>query len=554
MIIKKRMQMKTGKKNETARMYKMKNTDQDRSPADVAVVETKRSRNRAVKFNAAFINWHPRGKKDDDFLDEYSDNSQQRIEDNDLVNVYFKDMGRHNLIDRKKEQEIYRNISLRKAEVVRILLTIPLVHDEVFRLSKEIRSGKTDIRSVIHFSRQEDESHIEKMRGEFLAMVAKVLKEKESRVLSPRQLERDKIAGYLEPLSWNDDETKRIINLLKEMERIIRKEKDAVGRWGKAAGFSAKDVKKVLAALGNYPEGLHQLSNEISFAHHELHEFIEFAKKKKETIAQVEQKVGISHLTLSRSLSRILNLLEENRKSKEILIESNLRLVIKLAQRYVHRGLHLLDLIQEGNIGLIKAVERFEYERGNKFSTYASWWIKQSINRAIADQGNTVRIPVHLTEALYRFNKVRRSLSQTLAREPYLDEIAQKMSISVSKARALRLLSKFSRNPISLETPIGDNNDSTLEEVIESTNKVDVVNELSKEEQSEEVRKFLSALSPREEKVIRMRFGIGHENEHTLEEVGRIFGLTRERIRQIEKEALRKLRDPINEKLLSNEG
>ncbi len=250
-------------------------------------------------------------------------------------------------------------------------------------------------------------------------------------------------------------------------------------------------------------------------------------------------------------MAGINRLLSRNQKEKENLIESNLRLVIKLAQKYTNRGLHLLDLIQEGNIGLIKAVERFEYERGNKFSTYASWWIKQSINRAIADQSRTIRIPVHLTEALDRFIKTQQSLSQTLEREPFLDEIADEMNLSMSKVAKLQRLSMLALNPISLETPIGDNEESSLGEFIEGGEKMDLVHEMSRKEQFQKVRKVLSTLSPREEKIIRMRFGIGEKSEYTLEEVGRNFGLTRERIRQIEKEALKKLRQPNRKRLLN---
>jgi RNA polymerase primary sigma factor len=243
----------------------------------------------------------------------------------------------------------------------------------------------------------------------------------------------------------------------------------------------------------------------------------------------------------------------ENQKEKDALIESNLRLVIKLAHRYNNRGLQLLDLIQEGNIGLMKAVDRFDYERGNKFSTYASWWIKQSINRALADQSRTVRIPVHLTEALERFMKARQSLSQTLEREPWGHEVAAAMNIPVARVVDLQMLARLALQPVSLETPIGEDEESSLGEFIEGGEKIDVVLELSKEEQSTQLRNVLSTLSPREQKVLRMRFGIDEETEYTLEEVGKSFGLTRERIRQIEKEALGKLRRPMQDKLLSND-
>jgi RNA polymerase primary sigma factor len=259
----------------------------------------------------------------------------------------------------------------------------------------------------------------------------------------------------------------------------------------------------------------------------------------------------VSRSKLASCVAGINRLIQRNQNDKNKLIEANLRLVIKLAQRYTNRGLQLLDLIQEGNIGLIKAVERFEYERGNKFSTYASWWIKQSINRAIADQRNLVRVPVHLTEALGRYLKVRNSLTQTLAREPKGEEIAKEMKLPISKVNNFQLLSKISLPPVSLDMPIGEDEDSSLSDIMESGGNPDPVYMLNKKDEISEIYEVLASLSPREQKVLRMRFGIGQETECTLEEVGVSFGLTRERIRQIEKEAIHKLRIPIKKKLQS---
>ena len=426
---------------------------------------------------------------------------EEKKRETDIASLYFREMGRHNLINPEKERESYRMISLRKSALLRIIFQIPLVQRKVFRLEKEVLSGKSDIRKLIQLTKEEHNSGLEEIKKHFLATIRNARQvKKKYRHRSPAFI-RKKVADHLSNLNWHRDELNSLIEYtLKAHRQIVE--------WGEKVDNSS------------------------------------------EVISQLDKNRGLSRSRLSRCLVGINRLLSRNQKEKDKLIESNLRLVIRLAQRYTNRGLHLLDLIQEGNIGLIKAVERFEYERGNKFSTYASWWIKQSINRAIADQSRTVRIPVHLTETLDQFIKTQQVLSHGLERKPLLDEIATEMNLSTPKVINLQLLSQLALHPVSLETPIGDGEDRCIGEYIESKKKMDLLHEMIKKEQSQEVRRVLSTLSPREEKVIRMRFGIGEKSEYTLEEVGRNFGLTRERIRQIEKEALQKLRQPTRKKLL----
>jgi len=419
--------------------------------------------------------------------------------------LYFKDMGKHSLIDRKKESHLYWMLSLRKSALARILFTIPLVQNEVFQLRKEVSTGATTLGDLLHLPREENDSDLEKIKKHFLATIrnARALQKRKTRF--SEDLKRKKVARYLAGLNWNDSAINKFIdNVVNAQEKMLQEEKSCRGK-----------------------------------------------KKRSKGIARMEKEMGVSRSKLFSCLAGINRLIQRNQKDKNKLIEANLRLVIKLAQRYTNRGLQLLDLIQEGNIGLIKAVERFEYERGNKFSTYASWWIKQSINRAIADQRNLVRVPVHLTEALGRYFKVRNSLTQTLAREPKGEEIAKEMKLPLAKVNNFQLLSKISLPPVSLDTPIGEDEDSSLGDLMENDDTPDPVYALNKKDEINEIREVLSSLSPREQKVLRMRFGIDQETEYTLEEVGLSFGLTRERIRQIEKEAIHKLRKPIQKQLLN---
>ena len=478
----------------------------------------------------------------------------------DPIRVYLSEMVSFPLLTREGEVEISKRIESGQQELLSIVLQSPAAIKEIIDLGTALREGMTRVREVTNEIDDEggngEEEQLHKKR--VLYLISKIRKaDEEVRNLQGKLCGKKKgpskkslqeqvrkkqavIFGALKRINLRQRQIDRILQRLKQWDTRMDKIRREVKRREEALGMSCQEAKKLLRETKKKRKKQSLLSHsKEAVTLEDLEKINRIARDVKLKIERMEAKCGLPQDRLKEALKAIETGERKIREAKGELVNANLRLVISIAKRYLNRGLAFLDLIQEGNIGLMKAVDKFEYRRGYKFGTYATWWVRQAITRAIADQARTIRIPVHMIEVINKLNRTARNLVQQMGREPTLDEIAKSMGVSLDHVQKVL---KIGKRPISLETPIGEEEDGRLQDFIEDKGSVSPQDAAINSNLVRQTQKILSTLNEREEKILRMRFGIGEKKDHTLEEVGEDFNVTRERIRQIEDKALRKLK------------
>jgi len=488
----------------------------------------------------------------------------------DPIKMYLREMGMVSLLTREGEVEIAKRIEEGENEVIRALLEVPFGLNDVMMAANQADSEEFLPEDDIDLPDENPALQSATWRQYRTREIVQDIQVRErhlarlSACLAGNSLPPEKQVTITERLQRHRQAILTLVKSLNLPRPRLNKSLRKLRRYCQTIRECQKSIAICLTALQTTPAGLKNLwhtfqkstrqgtptpSPHLELSPQQSVALLEKWRQASKRLKKVEQEVGVPHEKIWEIGERIKKGERLAAHAKRELVEANLRLVVSIAKKYTNRGLHLLDLIQEGNIGLMKAVEKFEYERGYKFSTYATWWIRQAITRAIADQARTIRIPVHMIETINKMLRTARILVQEMGREPTPEEIAAKMEYPLEKVRKVL---KIAKEPISLETPIGEEEDSQLSDFIEDKKIASPIEAIENLNLAEQTRKVLATLTPREEKVLRMRFGIGEKSDHTLEEVGRKFLVTRERIRQIEAKAIRKLKHASRSKQLQS--